>query len=161
MYVSTAGLPALDIAARFQRGDQRYWHLKCSGCSDGFIPSETFPECIVDRTRGVYKASSAESWWERCVEEQIFLQCPRCKTIVKDPGNGMYIPHNPGGAYPSFHVSQLISNFITPGEIWEHYNVAVNKKEFFNAKLGKPYVDEENVPITDEVLENCVNTDAR
>lgn len=156
MYVSTAGFPGMDIARRFEHGDQQYWHVRCA-CEDGFIPSEEFPNCILDLKGG--RLSDAEDWWDRCVEERTFLQCPRCKMVIKDPQNGMYIPHNPGGAYPSFHISQLISHTITPYEIIDHFNRAVNKKEFYNAKLGKPYVDEENVPITETVLERCVNTD--
>jgi len=89
----------------------------------------------------------------------VYLRCPKCKYIIKNPQNGRYVEHNPGADYPSFHISQFISKYITPKEIWTHYNTSVNKKEFFNAKLGKPYVDAENVPITDDVLENCVNTD--
>jgi hypothetical protein len=34
-------------------------------------------------------------------------------------------------------------------------------KEFFNAKLGIPYIDVENQPITEDVLDSCVNTDMK
>ena len=140
MYVSTAGYPNLDIHRRFEFGTQQYWHVKCN-CTDGFVPSECFPECIVDTGKEVY------------------LRCPKCKYRIHDAQNGRYIAHNPGGDYPSFHISQFISRFITPKEIWNHYNRATNKKEFYNAKLGKPFVDQENIPITDDVLQNCVNPD--
>ena len=143
MYVSTAGYPNLDIHARFLRGTQQYWHVKCN-CLDGFIPSECFPDCIIETPK-----------------REVFLRCPKCKFIVKDPQNGRYVEHNPGADFPSFHISQFISRFISPKEIWTHYNTALNKKEFYNAKLGKPFVDEENMPITDAVLESCVNTDIR
>jgi hypothetical protein len=142
MYVSTAGYPYLDIHRRFLFGTQNYWHVKCN-CLDGFIPSECFPECIAVQGTDVY------------------LRCPKCKTRINDPQNGRYVPHNPGGAYPSFHISQFISKFITVKEIWDFYNRSTNKKEFYNAKLGKPFVDEENQPINDNVLQNCVNPDLR
>jgi len=142
MYVSTAGYPYLDIHRRFLYGTQMYWHIKCA-CPDGLIPSEVFPECIVDTGKEVY------------------LRCPRCKVRIHDAQNGRYIAHNPGGAYPSYHISQFISKFITPKEIWDFYNRTTHKKEFFNAKLGKPFVDEENVPVTDAVLQNCVNPELR
>lgn len=140
MYVSTAGYPDQDIHKRFLRGTQMYWHVRCN-CTDGFIPSEVFPDCIIDTDKGV------------------FLRCPRCKMIIQDPQNGAYVEHNPGADYPSYHISQLISRFISPKEIWDHYLQSTNKKEFFNAKLGKPFVDEENMPVNDDVLESCVNTD--
>jgi len=159
MFVSTAGFPDVDIAARFLRGTQQYWHLKC-GCPDGFIPSDCFPACIIDTG----KAQKGEppnnySWWEKCQHTGVFLRCPRCKYIIKTPQNGQYITHNPGADFPSFHISQLVSDYITPKEIWTSYNTTTNLKEFFNAKLGKPYVDKDNVPITEEVLQSCVNTD--
>lgn len=140
MFVSTSGFPMNDIDARFRRGTQNYWHVKC-GCADGFIPSECFPDCIIEH------------------KKEIYLRCPKCRHIIKDAQNGRYIEHNPGADFPSFHVSQFLSKFITPKEIWTHYNTTTNKKEFYNAKLGKPYVDIENVPITEDVLESCVNTD--
>lgn len=142
MYVSTAGLPSQDIHRRFQFGTQLYWHIRCL-CSDGFVPSECFPDCIAVQGKDVW------------------LRCPKCKVRVNDPQNGRYIPHNPGGAYPSYHISQFISKFISVAEIWDFYNRTTHKSEFWNAKLGKPYVDEENVPITDAVLQNCVNTELR
>lgn len=142
MYVSTAGYPYLDIHRRFNFGTQNYWHVKCN-CLDGFVPSECFPDCI-----GVQG-------------KDVFLRCPRCKTRINDPQLGQYIPHNPGGAYPSYHISQFISKFITVKEIWDVYNRTTHKKEFFNAKLGKPFVDEENQPINDNVLQNCINPDLR
>ena len=142
MYVSTAGYPFTDIHRRFLQGTQQYWHIKCN-CPDGFIPSECFPECIA--------VSGKEVW----------LRCPRCKVRINDPQNGRYVAHNPGANFPSFHISQFISKRITPFEIWDTYNRTTHKAEFFNAKLGKPFVDEENVPITDAVLQNCTNTDLR
>jgi hypothetical protein len=142
MYVSTAGYPNLDIHQRFLRGTQKYWHVKCN-CTDGFIPSECFPDCCID------------------TGDEVYLRCPKCKTRIRDPQNGNYIEHNPGADYPSYHISQFISRFISPKEILQHYHRATNKKEFHNAKLGKPFVDQENVPITDDVLENCVHPDYR
>jgi len=140
MYVSTAGYPNLDIHERFLRGTQKYWHVKCN-CLDGFIPSECFPDCVIDTGKEVY------------------LRCPKCKTRIHDPQNGCYIEHNPGADNPSYHISQFISKYISVKEIWTAYMTTRNKKEFYNAKLGKPYVDEENMPINDDVLENCINPD--
>jgi hypothetical protein len=76
-----------------------------------------------------------------------------------DPQNGRYIPHNPGANYPSYHISQLISKYISPAEIWDAWQRTQNLKEFYNAKLGKPYVDEENQPVHDEDLMMCENHD--
>lgn len=139
MFMSTAGMPGLDIDKRFKLGTQLYWHVKCL-CHDGFIPSDVFPDCIVDTGKEVY------------------MRCPKCKLRILDPQNGNYIAHNPKADFPSYHISQLISKFTTPKEIWTMYQTTTNKKEFYNAKLGRPFIDAENMPITEDVLDNCVNT---
>lgn len=141
-YMSTAGFPHRDIHARFMRGNQMTWHVKCN-CLDGFIPSECFPDCMVDTGKEVY------------------LRCPRCQMRIHDPQLGQYVAHNPKAEAHSYSISQLISKFISPKEIWDSYLNTTNKKEFYNAKLGRPYVDLENQPVTEEVLLSCVNEDKR
>jgi hypothetical protein len=141
LQVSTAGLPNSDIHKQFLRGNQNYWHSHCN-CSDGVILSEVFPECM-----------------EVHSEVEVYYRCPRCKKRITDPQNGKFIPHNPGSRIQSYHIHQMLSKFISPVEIWDAYQSTQNIKEFFNAKLGKPYVDEENVPVTDDDLEACINTD--
>lgn len=137
---STAGYPNSDIHRQFLRGTQNYWHSKCN-CPDGVVLSEVFPDCIA------------------VTPNEIYYRCPRCKLRVADPQNGQYIPHNPGAPVQSYHIHQMLSKYISAAEIWERYQSTQNLKEFFNAKLGKPYVDEENVPVTDDDLEACTNTD--
>jgi len=142
-YISTAGYPGLDINARFIRGDQREYHSKC-GCGpdpkDWVVLSEVFPECIVDDGESTYYC------------------CPKCQYRINDPQNGEWVKHNPEGKYPSFHIHQMLSAYMSPEEILDVWQTTTNIKEFFNAKLGVPYVDKENIPITDTVLANCVNT---
>lgn len=138
--MSTAGLPDRDIAQRFNGGTQHIFMTKC-GCPDGCDLARTFPECVVPddpRRDGPY------------------LRCPKCRYEIKDRRNGRYIPRNPGADYTSYHVSQLNSWFISTKEIWDFYKRTTNIPEFYNSKLGLPYVDEENLPITDEVLRNSV-----
>jgi hypothetical protein len=142
MFMSTAGYPNLDIHKRFLVGTQHTWHIKCN-CLDGFVPSDCFPDCIVDTGKEVY------------------IRCPKCKMRIHDVQNGNYVAHNPGADSHSYHVSQLISKYISPKEIWSNFRQTTNIKEFYNAKLGRPFVDEENMPITDDVLENCIDPTLR
>jgi hypothetical protein len=140
MQVSTAGLPSNDIDRTFRKGTQNYWHVKCSSsCADGFIPSETWPDCIA------------------VTGKEVYLHCPRCKTRITDAQQGRFIAHNPQASYPSYHISQFLSKFISVQEIWDAWQRTQNIKEFYNAKLGKPYVDAENQPVQDDDLEACVN----
>ena len=103
----------------------------------------TFPDCVVeDKSRDL-----------------LYLRCPKCKYIIKDAQNGRYIAEDPTANYTSFHVSQLASKYISLQEIWDVYKRTTNKEEFYNAKLGLPFIDEQNRGVTMEQLENCVDPD--
>lgn len=142
MFMSTSGMPGCDIDARFQRGTQLRWHARCN-CTDGVILADTFPDCIVER------------------KGEVYLRCPKCKYRIHDPQNGRYIAHNPGADFNSYAVSQLVSKYITPKEIWEFYQTTTHIQEFHNAKLGLPYVDHENRPVNADVYNSCINQDLK
>jgi hypothetical protein len=111
------------------------------GCAEGVILSHVFPDCIVER------------------KGETYYRCPRCGYRIRDPQNGHYVSHNPGAPVQSYHISQMLSHFISAAEILDAYRTTQNLKEFFNAKLGIPYVDEENIPVTQEELDCSVNRD--
>ena len=115
--------------------------LLVHNCSDGFVPSDCWPDCVA------------------VTKKEIYLRCPKCGMRIMDSQNGHYIAHKPNASYPSYHISQLISKYISIAQIWDAWQRTQNIKEFFNAKLGKPYVDEENQPIKDDDLATCENTD--
>ena len=144
LFASTTGLPGSNIDLRFTMGSQHMWHAKC-GCPDGVNLPRVFPDCIIPddpRRPG-----------------EVYLRCPKCKYEIKDPQNGRYVSHNPGADYNSYHASQLISKFITVKEIWQFWQRTTNKAEFYNAKLGLPYVDAENMGVTMEILKSCIRED--
>jgi hypothetical protein len=144
LFASTTGLPGSNIDMRFQAGTQNMWHVKC-GCPDGVNLPRVFPDCVIaddPRRPG-----------------EVYLRCPKCRYEIKDPQNGRYITHNPGADSSSYHVSQLISKFITTKEIWDSWKRTSNKAEFFNAKLGLPYVDAENMGVTMDHLKASVRPD--
>lgn len=134
------GLPESDIAARFDLGTQHVWMAKC-GCEDGCDLARTFPDCVVDdKKRG-----------------KLYLRCPKCRYVINDPQNGRYVSHNPGADYTSFHVSQLTSKYMPLKTLWDFYHRTTNKAEFYNAKLGLPYIDEENRGVTLGQLKSCID----
>lgn len=144
LYASTTGLPGSNIDLRFNMGTQHMWMAKC-GCPDGCNLPRSFPECVVPddpRRPG-----------------EVYLRCPKCKYEIKNPQNGRYMPHNPGADYNSYHVSQLTSHFISTKEIWDFWKRTTNKQEFYNAKLGLPYVDAENMGVTMDILKSLVKPD--
>lgn len=139
-FMSTAGLPGGDISKRFTHGTQLVWHCRCN-CTDGVVLPDCFPDCIVERG------------------DEVFLRCPKCKYIIKDPQNGNYVAHNPKGDYPSYAISQLESKFISTKEIWQFYKRTSNMQEFYNAKLGRPYVDVQSRPVNDDIFNAAINPD--
>jgi len=108
--------------------------LLVHNCPDGVILSDCWPDCVA------------------ITDEEIYYRCPRCKTRINDPQNGRFVQHNPGAHISSYHIHQMMSRYISPSEVWRAWQTTQNIKEFYNAKLGKPYVDEENVPVTTEDL---------
>lgn len=110
-------------------------------CSDGVDLARTFPDCVVDDKR----------------RGKLYLRCPKCKAVINDPQNGRYVPMNPGADYTSFHVSQLVSKYISLKEIWNFYHRTTNITEFYNAKLGLPFIDEENRGVSMDQLKECVD----
>jgi len=131
-----------DIHKQFLRGTQNFWHSYCGCKPDGIVLSEVFPDCIAISPK-----------------KEVYYRCPRCKMKIVDPQNGRYIAHNPGASIQSYHIHQMLSKYISAAEIWEAFQITQNLKEFFNAKLGKPYVDEVNIPVTDDDLMACENSD--
>ena len=111
------------------------------GCPDGCDLARTFPDCVVDDKR----------------RGKLYLRCPKCKYVINDPQNGRYVARNPTANYPSFHVSQLVSKYMPLSVLWDFYNRTTNKSEFYNAKLGLPYIDAENQGVTVAQLKNCVD----
>jgi len=139
IFMSTCGIPSADIDLRYQGGKQFTWTSTCN-CTDGCNLAYTFPNCVIEHPK-----------------HGIILVCPKCKTWIKDPQNGRYVSMNPSGDYNSYHVSQLASKFISIKEIWDFYKRTTNMAEFYNAKLGLPYVDEQNRGITRDQLSACVD----
>ncbi len=136
-FASTAGIPNSDIHARFLRTDQHYFHTKC-GCPDGVVLCEVFPDCIA------------------VTPTEVFYRCPRCGYRIRDPQNGRYVPHNPGSALRGYQIHQMLSRYISPRKLWQTFQETDNRQEFYNAKLGVPYVDPKNIGLTADELDACV-----
>ncbi|MCF6205301.1 MAG: phage terminase large subunit family protein [Sulfurovum sp.] len=143
IYMSTAGFPGVDISSRFAQGTQLTFHSVCN-CSTPVILPETFPDCVVERKK---KDGTMETYY----------RCPKCKYRINDVQNGNYLAHNPSASYNSYSVSQLNSSHIKPADLFAFFKSTTNMKEFYNGKLGMPYVDENARPITDDVFNACID----
>ncbi len=150
---STANWPDADIHHWYKRGSQCRFATRCTVCDATKPMDDYFPRNIRwDESRNVYRYVCPNGHW------------------IDDPQHGEWIANNPGADPPvahlakkdrplrirSIHFPQFLSPTIAPGEIMDAYNTATDMKNFFNRKLGKPYLDPSQVPVTLEHLARCV-----
>jgi hypothetical protein len=140
MLGSTANWPDADIHWWYQRGTQHQFHTKCSTCGESAVLDEHFPQCIkYDDERKDYR-----------------YVCPHCAGWIDDSQVGEWIAKDPAAEITSVHFPQLLSPTITPRDIIKAYLEADDMKNFYNRKLGKPYTDPNQVPVTMAHLMACV-----
>jgi Phage terminase large subunit (GpA) len=140
LLLSTANVADMDIHAWYQRGTQEVWHTECAACgalSDLSDPGGVFPEKSI-------------SW----TEDGYVWSCPACGERIEDPQRGRYVASNPEAAATgvrSFLLPRTISPRITPGEMisdWRHARTGDQRKSFYNRTLARPYVDQDQLPVT-------------
>jgi hypothetical protein len=152
---STANWPDADIHHWFKRGSQNRFRTRCPHCNAAKPLDDYFPNCIkLDRETDAYR-----------------YVCEVCGGLIHDSQAGEWVADNPDADPPvdlsvpkrdrpwrirSIHFPQFLSPTISPGEIMFAFQTATDMKNFFNRKLGKPYLDPSQVPVTLEHLANCV-----
>lgn len=151
---STANWPDADIHFWFKKGSQYRFHTECPTCGVAKPMDEYFPRNIRwDEPSNRYRYVCEQGHW------------------IDDAQRGRWIPENPDADKPvdtsipkadrplrirSIHFPQFLSPTISAGEIIDSYNTATDMKNFYNRKLGKPYLDPSLVPVTLEHMANCV-----
>lgn len=136
---STANWPDSDIHFWYQRGTQHQFHTECPQCLKFVVLDEYFPDCIG------YDTEASEYRYV----------CQHCKGWIDDPQRGEWRAKIPEARYVSAHFPQFLSPTISPRDIIESYNSADDMKNFYNRKLGKPFVDPSQVPVDLEILNKC------
>lgn len=149
---STANWPDSDIHHWYKRGAQYRFFTRCKTCGSEKPLDDYFPDCI------------------SLVSGQYRYVCPNGH-VIDDSQHGDWRAENPAADPPidlsipkkerplrirSLHFPQFLSPTIAPGEILDAYRMATDMKNFFNRKLGKPYLDPSQVPVTMEHLNRCV-----
>lgn len=147
---STANWPDVDIHHWYKRGSQYRFHTECPSCGVRNPLDSYFPQCIK---------------WDEETRKHRYV-CKECDGWIDDPQIGEWIPDAPENEegdliIRSIHFPQFLSPTISPGEIISAYNSATDMKNFYNRKLGKPYLDPSQVPVTLEHLNNCVKAGKR
>lgn len=150
---STANWPDADIHHWYKLGTRYEFHTRCPTCNKQKPLDHYFPACIKwDKERELHRYVCEDGHW------------------IDDAQQGEWVAENPeadrGVQYGvpfkerrqrmvSIHFPQFLSPDISPGEIIDAYNSATDLKNFFNRKLGKPYLDPSQVPVTMEHLAAC------
>ncbi len=151
---STANWPEADIHHWYLQGTRHRFHTECPTCGSKKPLDDYFPDCIrLDKERDLYRYVCPHGHW------------------IPDPQVGEWIAENPEadrGPQPgvpllerhqrikSIHFPQFLSPTISAEEILTAYNSATDMKNFFNRKLGKPYLDPSQVPVTLAHCAACV-----
>lgn len=151
---STANWPDADIDHWYKRGSQHCFHTRCPECGSSRPMDEYFPENIrFDPLIDDYRYVCENGHW---------IDDPQLgEWVAKHPERAERRPDEIGtksrrNRILSIHFPQFLSPDMSPGEIIDSYNNATDMKNFFNRKLGKPYLDPTQVPVTLEDLARCV-----
>lgn len=151
---STANWPDADIHHWWKRGSQHAFHTECPECGERKPLLDYFPQCIR---------------YDKDTDRYHYV-CPNGHRI-HDTQRGEWIPANPEADPPieydvpykerrlrirSIQFPQFLSPTISAEEILFAFNNATDMKNFYNRKLGKPYLDPTLVPVTMEHLNRCV-----
>jgi hypothetical protein len=146
---STANWPDRDIHFFYKKGTRHRFWTHCSSCGHDQLLDEQFPGCI--RLRDGVDVINGEE-----VERPDYRYvCAECDEVIPDSQVGEWRAEVPDAPYQSIHFPQLLSPTISPREIIESYHNADDMKNFYNRKLGKPYTDPSQVPVTLEILNDC------
>lgn len=151
---STANWPESDIHHWFLLGTQHEFHSKCPTCGKAKPLADYFPECIrFDADRDTYRYVCPDGHWLEDPQEGEWI----AKFPERDTGPRPDVPKKERKLrIRSIHFPQFLSPTISAEEIITAYNTATDMKNFFNRKLGKPYLDPSQVPVTLEHLAHCV-----
>jgi hypothetical protein len=151
---STANWPDVDIHHWYKKGSKHRFHTECPHCLAAKPLDDYFPECIKydkDSNRHRYVCFTCDGWIDDTQRGEWVAEEPEL-----DPPIDIAIPKRD---WPlrirSIHFPQFLSPTISAGEIIDAYNSATDMKNFFNRKLGKPYLDPSQVPVTLEHMANC------
>ena len=151
-FISTAGFPDDDINYYFKRSNQNEWLVKCPKCNHEFLPHDDWEDLKYVEWQ---KAKGEE-------EGRWGLRCAKCGAWGFDAqDNGDWKEMSPGKDWAGYHITQLISRWITLDEIMEEWFSADNRSEFYQSKLGLPYVDEDTILVQPDHLESCIDPEMR
>ena len=147
--ISTPFIEGEDINKLYNDSTQEHFFFICPHC--GKLTELIFPECFIYKPDDI-KASQ--------------YICKECKHILQHElkvdwlSKGRWVAQNTNNDNRGFHVNQMYSPVISPGDFAGHYKKsltnAADEQEFYNSKLGLPH-EPEGARVTTEAIENCMS----
>ncbi len=135
--LSNPTLPDYGIHKHFLLSDQKYFLLKCEHCGQYNNLVEDFPKCLLEMNGRVIRA------------------CRKCKKEL-NPAVGEWVAKKPRVKERSGRqFSQLFSEFVSPAEILRIYRTTTNPTDFYNLKIGIPYIEAQNRLSIEEIYALC------
>ena len=129
IYLSTPTIPDYGISALFDTSDQRVWMIECEHCGKETSLELEFPDCL-----------------QRNKDDTVDRVCIKCRKPVR-LNRGKWRPLYPDRSKDmvGWWISQLCSKFVDPKKILDLFeDPETNLGEFYNSKLGMPYIPSEN-----------------
>jgi hypothetical protein len=148
LLLSTANWPDADINFWYQLGTQEEFETECPSCGVFDVLDKAWPKCI--------KLDTEADHYRYC--------CPSCGGWIDEPQQGRWVERNPGARFISSHYSQILSPNVSPDEIadaWHRAATSEQKKNFYNRKLGRPYSDPSQIPVSLDILRQCAEEGKR
>ncbi len=175
--VSTANYPEEDIHGYFLKGDQRHFHTECR-CTDGVVLSHCWPDCVIDmrdaspelrrKVDHVFTMACVDNYGVAPEDagrypDAVYV-CPKCGDIIVDPRRGFWREHKLGRWTHSWQLPQMLSHTYPAGRVWKEFTDpnggVLDIQEFYNSKLGLPYIDKETRGATIEDCLTCVDNES-
>lgn len=147
---STANWPDADIHYWYKRGSQLRFHTLCPTCGTAKPLDDYFPDCIRwDDSRQVHRYVCPAGHWLQNTQIGNWI----ADNPAADPAVDLTLDiRERPQRIRSIHFPQFLSPTIAAGEILDAYRGADGLKNFYNRKLGKPFLDPSQVPVSMEHL---------
>jgi hypothetical protein len=161
LMLSTPLWPEMDINAWWRAGDQRKFHTACD-CPEGVVLTDVFHAAALSNS-GKIPVVYNDGRFPGAPDDFVYY-CPECGCHIPDPQEGEWRAHNPGSKIKSYHLSQILSPTVTPREMleaWGRADTADRRQNFFCRKLGTPFADPSQVPVSMEILRQCAEEGMR
>ena len=137
------------IDADFEAGDQRFWFMPCPHCGEQI-------RFVFDRLR--FEKRPPYQAHYVCPENGCIIEHHDKATMVR---SGSFLPTNPDGLYPSFHVDAMMSLLTTWDILAELFQTSRGdprkEKSFWNTRLGLAYEMRGDAPDHERLMERRID----